>query len=63
MYGVGFRGDLFVCLFCSSTIQAIRLYWYPRAGMTSPPLLYPNRSQKYKRGLPGWTLGCLELFG
>jgi len=38
--------NLFVCLFRSSTIQAIRLYWHPRVGMNSPLSYIPMEARR-----------------
>ena len=36
---------LFVCLFRSSVVQAICLYWYPRAGMNSQLSYIPTEAR------------------
>jgi len=54
---------LFVGLFRSSTVQAIHLYWYPRAGMDSPLSHIPTEARSIREACQAERRETLELSG
>jgi len=54
---------LFVYFFLSSAVQAIRLYWYPRAGMDSPLSHIPTEARSIREACQAERQETLELSG